>query len=243
MKTCSLCKQTKPLSDFSPRSGGRVKSHCKQCRREHHDPVKHREAYQKRREHILVGVQARRRRYRTDALLHYSNGTMQCACPGCTETRLEFLTLDHIDGGGNKDRRRLTKSANRNPGGLAVYYDLRRRNYPTGFRVLCFNCNSARGAWGYCPHEIAATGGECSTEFIALQSGTAGQRVRVLILGMTNGEKELFGHRISKRWPLAQVIRSYYCERADIAGYDKFVEQLKQDEPQFATRFLGCKPT
>jgi hypothetical protein len=33
-----------------------------------------------------------------------------------------------------------------------LYLWLKRNNYPTGFRVLCHNCNLAIGFYGYCPH-------------------------------------------------------------------------------------------
>jgi hypothetical protein len=28
-----------------------------------------------------------------------------------------------------------------------------RENFPQGFRILCHNCNQARGYYGICPHE------------------------------------------------------------------------------------------
>lgn len=66
-----------------------------------------------------------------------------CSC--CGETHIEFLTIDHINGGGTKHRK-SEKIGN-------IYYWLRRNGYPSGYRVLCFNCNCARGHFGCCPHE------------------------------------------------------------------------------------------
>lgn len=91
-----------------------------------------------------------------EALTHYSGGTPKCSCVGCCETHTEFLTIDHIDGGGGEHRRELSGPGSkdkRSPGGLAFYYWLRRNKYPGGFRVLCWNCNCSRGLYGYCPHE------------------------------------------------------------------------------------------
>jgi hypothetical protein len=34
-----------------------------------------------------------------------------------------------------------------------MYVWLRDNGWPEGYRVLCHNCNSARGLYGYCPHE------------------------------------------------------------------------------------------
>jgi hypothetical protein len=63
---------------------------------------------------------------------HYSSGAPECAC--CGEMRIEFLTIDHIGGGGNRHRKEIGGSS-------TIYLWLKRNNYPPGFRVLCFNCN------------------------------------------------------------------------------------------------------
>lgn len=68
---------------------------------------------------------------------HYGNG---CAC--CGEDLKEFLTIDHIFGGGNKHRK-LTRD---------TYRWLIKNNFPEGFRLLCMNCNFSIGKFGYCPH-------------------------------------------------------------------------------------------
>lgn len=68
-----------------------------------------------------------------------------CAC--CGETRLEFLVLDHINGGGSKHRRALKQSGTGN-----FYLWIKRENFPLGFRVLCHNCNFAIGKYHLCPH-------------------------------------------------------------------------------------------
>lgn len=51
---------------------------------------------------------ARRRRNEADrlaALTYYSNGTLKCAC--CGDGHIEFLTIDHINGDGNKHRKEI----------------------------------------------------------------------------------------------------------------------------------------
>lgn len=90
----------------------------------------------------------RNREERTNALLAYSGGTPQCNC--CGEFRLEFLTLDHINGGGNQHRLEVTGSKK---GGHKFFVWLRNNNYPPGFQVLCYNCNMGRAAnGGKCPY-------------------------------------------------------------------------------------------
>jgi hypothetical protein len=53
------------------------------------------------------------------------------------------LAIDHIKGGGSKHRKEVRH----------LYSWLRREGFPSGFRILCHNCNLARGVYGYCPHE------------------------------------------------------------------------------------------
>ena len=72
-----------------------------------------------------------------------------CGC--CGDTNLEFLTIDHINGGGSKHRRGL-----RRVGGDALYKELHKEGFPSGYRVLCMNCNWALGIHGYCPHRNLA---------------------------------------------------------------------------------------
>ena len=70
----------------------------------------------------------------------------KCVC--CGETAVEFLSIDHINGGGKKHREELGGSANR------IYVRLRQQDYPKKkYRLLCMNCNTSLGHYGYCPHE------------------------------------------------------------------------------------------
>jgi len=69
----------------------------------------------------------------------------KCAC--CGETRKEYLSIDHIDGNGNKHRRKIGVKDS-----MGLYRWLRRNNYPEGFQVLCFNCNMGKGNFSVCPH-------------------------------------------------------------------------------------------
>lgn len=79
---------------------------------------------------------------RLECLAAYGN---KCVC--CDETTIEFLGIDHVNGGGNEHRR---NQEIRNNG---IYAWLKRRGYPAGFQVLCHNCNLAKGFYGQCPHK------------------------------------------------------------------------------------------
>lgn len=79
---------------------------------------------------------------------HYGG---KCAC--CGESRIEFMCIDHANNNGNVHRKAYFEATGLKLGGTRLYNWLWRSGYPEGFRVLCFNCNCARGIFGYCPHE------------------------------------------------------------------------------------------
>lgn len=84
-----------------------------------------------------------KRRLRRQVFDAYGN---KCVC--CGEQEPEFLTIDHVNGGGLAHRRSCGNS------GTSVYRWLRKNGFPKeGFQLLCFNCNRALGAYGYCPHQ------------------------------------------------------------------------------------------
>jgi hypothetical protein len=85
------------------------------------------------------------KKLKLEVLTHYGGSPPKCAC--CGETIFEFLTIDHIDGGGHKERERLNRF------GHNFYVWLRKNNYPKGYQVLCYNCNCGKkGNNGVCPH-------------------------------------------------------------------------------------------
>ena len=90
-----------------------------------------------RARHSELGRQAKKE-------LFEAYGGAFCAC--CGEARLAFLSIDHINGGGGKERMKNRTSKAR--------FWLKKQGYPPGYRVLCFNCNSGRQVnGGICPHE------------------------------------------------------------------------------------------
>lgn len=78
----------------------------------------------------------------------------RCAC--CDERSIEFLTVDHVKGGGNAHQKTLSNTARKHPGGSEFYRWLARNGFPQDeFRLLCMNCNFALGKYGFCPHQRA----------------------------------------------------------------------------------------
>ena len=99
---------------------------------------------------------------KTKVMNHYGG---KCAC--CGEDNLIFLSIDHINGGGDKHRRELGS------GGGRLYRWIVSNNYPNDFQVLCFNCNQGRAVnGGVCPHQ-QETGGirGCGDGQLRLVSG------------------------------------------------------------------------
>lgn len=74
-------------------------------------------------------------------------GGYRCVC--CGETEKVFLVIDHINGGGNKERSKIGPKGTR--GGAGQYWTLVKRGFPSGYQVLCHNCNFAKTR-GTCPH-------------------------------------------------------------------------------------------
>lgn len=172
MKICTECKTTKDTSCFHKnknKSDG-LQNYCKDCRSARH--IRDKEAgknsayREKNREKIRIKNKERNQKFRSiqsnrlrlneksreydkqikiEVFMHYSNGTMKCAC--CGENYLEFLSIDHINNNGSKHRKELDGP------GTKLHRWLKKNNYPEGFQVLCMNCNFAKGHFGRCPHE------------------------------------------------------------------------------------------
>lgn len=69
----------------------------------------------------------------------------ECEC--CRESTKEFLSIDHIGGGGGEHRKKLY--------GTKFYNWLLSVGIPrAGFRVLCHNCNFVIRFGDPCPHQL-----------------------------------------------------------------------------------------
>ena len=150
MKTCKKCGEAKAAEAYAKRSSSKdgLQDWCKACAQSHYvkyrnanrtsvnDKSRERYAYQK-----ATGVPAGvkwKRLLRLSIIEHYGG---ECAC--CKEQRIEFLCVDHTNGGGTKHRKEL--------GRVSIYSWIKKNGYPDGFRVLCWNCNSSMGMYGYSP--------------------------------------------------------------------------------------------
>jgi hypothetical protein len=81
-------------------------------------------------------------RVRCDVLDAYGHAW---AC--CGETNPYCLEIDHPNGDGTQHRRVIGVFA-----GGSLYRSLKRAGFPRAYRLLCSNCNTVRGWYGFCPH-------------------------------------------------------------------------------------------
>lgn len=89
----------------------------------------------------------RRARVRYLIIGFYSHGTYRCAC--CGESQFDFLTLDHINGGGGRE---MIQLFGRRQASSPFYFWLARNGFPSGYQILCLNCNMSKGKHGVCAH-------------------------------------------------------------------------------------------
>ena len=141
---CSICQAEKSPEEFYRRNDRPVhtrssrNSRCKQC-------LSNKEKNPERRAIRAEITRRSNAKLKHEVFSHYSNGLMECSC--CGENQFKFLTLDHVEGGGREHREQLGSPA-------MVYRDLRTRNFPSGFQILCYNCNCGRSQNnGVCPHK------------------------------------------------------------------------------------------
>lgn len=94
------------------------------------------------REKARESVRRFQRNLRLEIVTAYGG---KCEC--CGEKVLQFLTIDHINNDGAKERR--------STGGNKFLVSIKRRGFPKNlYRLLCWNCNSGRAInGGICPHK------------------------------------------------------------------------------------------
>jgi hypothetical protein len=143
MKICKYCGK-----EFQPSKFDVLKQQCcsPKCGKKY-DYIKNNSTYktyrQSHKEQQRVHNTNTDRRLKEDVIGYYSKGTMKCTNLTCEVPNgardIRALTIDHINGGGNKHRKQVGTN-----GGLAFYYWLKRNNYPEGFQVLCCNCQAIK---------------------------------------------------------------------------------------------------
>lgn len=76
-------------------------------------------------------------------LSHYGQ-VCNCSC-GCTTTKFEYLTIDHKNSDGAKQRKDQGTH-----GGQSTYRRIIKAGFPDDLQILCWNCNCAKEYYGGC---------------------------------------------------------------------------------------------
>lgn len=142
IRTCVTCGVPKTLDLYGKSKSNRLgrTRHCKECavntnmKAYWKDPDRYRKICSK---NTIVRTAKRR----AMVFAHYGK---RCVC--CGESGDRFLTVDHIQPIGSK---------NRDANGHRKMYDwLVMNKFPPGFQILCWNCNVGRyHNGGICPHQ------------------------------------------------------------------------------------------
>jgi hypothetical protein len=84
---------------------------------------------------------------RVRAETYEAYGGAVCVC--CGETEQHFLTIDHVHNNGAEERREMESTR----GSKNFYVRLKTAGFPSGYQVLCQNCNVGKFRnGGVCPH-------------------------------------------------------------------------------------------
>lgn len=142
MKICKECNIEKPLSSFwfSDKSKGYRKSRCIDCLTISNS-IRSKKYYYKHKERIIENI----RKYKDqnpDVHLkscrkHFNNIKMQAfdllgnKCVMCPIDNIELLHIDHINGGGLQERKKLSQAQLYRK----ILFD------PDPYQLLCANCN------------------------------------------------------------------------------------------------------
>ena len=151
-RKCKRCGEVKENDQFRfNKTLGTIGNICKDCRRKRDaerraaEPEKFRAAWNKWSE-ANPGRQRELSRLHDQRLRESVIGAYGGECSCCGERERDFLTIDHINGGGTQHRKQVHGK---------VYAQLRRDGFPPGYRVLCWNCNWAFRLMDACPHRQA----------------------------------------------------------------------------------------
>lgn len=98
---------------------------------------RHREWYLRNAKKIALRNRRREDAIRELVFGHYGNGVV--ACVGCGESRIDCLSLDHINDDGAQHRRGSGKT-----GGIAFYWLLKTQGLPLGLQTMCMNCQMVK---------------------------------------------------------------------------------------------------
>lgn len=132
-KTCKKAERKKryhddPKSSMASTNAWKA-SHREQTRKTTND------SYHRNKERYLPRYRDKRVELKLQVMSYYSGGIPRCSL--CGESHHQFLVLDHVEHNGADHRRELGPRHC----GNKFYLWIISQAYPSGFRVLCHNCN------------------------------------------------------------------------------------------------------
>jgi len=151
----------------------------------------------------------------------------RCEC--CGEDCFQFLVIDHKNGDGGVERRKLF--GHRNGGSYAWYLKLKKEPRRTDLRVLCHNCNMSIAFYGACPHQ-----GDFDPCFCPLLITDAEKKI---IISISQGQISCKQLRQDKSLLLAGVLSSL-CKKGLIWKTGKWPNSIYAIT-EAGSRFLICK--
>lgn len=135
---CSKCKKMKwedemnLTSTYTRKKDGVAtlnSSLCKECRLEIQQ--KYRDSH---KQQLQEYRRRRGREIKLEVLGHYSKNGDEPVCTRCGFSDIRALSIDHVLGGGSAHRQDYKATGNH------FYNWLKKENYPSGYQVLCMNC-------------------------------------------------------------------------------------------------------
>lgn len=98
----------------------------------------------------LVAYPPEEESLKREVMTHFGH---RCVCPGCGETALRLLHLDHKNGGGSQERRQMKRR------GTSFYREVKTaidrdastdRTWLATLQILCLDCNLSKGSGDAC---------------------------------------------------------------------------------------------
>jgi hypothetical protein len=144
----------------------------------------------------------------------------KCVC--CGETRKEYLSIDHINGDGNKHRKEMGFS------GHQFYRWLKKNNYPKGFQVLCFNCNMGKRNFSVCPRNKDIFEEEFEEKHKTASSKSV-WKLRLNVIEGYGGKCELCGEDNLYFLTIDHIYGGGSEERRMLGGWEKLYRKLRDE--------------
>ena len=141
---CRTCLNQLKIETKIEKRKRRKNNRCTGCNKQLHRNSKYLECGKCRSKGWIKQKRANSK-LRDDVFNAYGGYTCKC----CEETEECFLTIDHLNNRGWLHRKRL-----KHRGAGSVFYGwLRKKKFPPGYQVLCWNCQWGKRKRGICPHQ------------------------------------------------------------------------------------------